>query len=90
MQTVKSIAIILVLLLSIPLVAQMQQEHLDLDAIYKIKDEGFNRSQIMDTMNWLCDVYGARLTNSPNIRMAGEWVRKKLSEYELVNVKLEP
>jgi len=90
MKTVKSIAIVLTFLLAIPMAAQIQQERLDLDAIYRIKDEGFNRSQVMDTMSWLCDVYGARLTNSPNIKSAAEWVRKKLTEYELVNVKLEP
>jgi hypothetical protein len=44
----------------------------------------------METMSWICDVYGARLTNSPGIKNAAEWVRKKLIEYELVNVKLEP
>src|SRR4030095_3139326 len=46
--------------------------------------------QCMDTISGLCDVYGARLTNSPNIKASAEWVRKKLTEYELVNVKLEP
>jgi carboxypeptidase Q len=90
MKSIKAVAILLILLAAIPIAAQMQQERVDLDAIYKIKDEGFNRSQVMDTMSWICDVYGARLTNSPNIKAAAEWVKKKLTEYELVNVKLEP
>ena len=37
----------------------------DYDAMYRIKDEGFQRSQVMDTASWLTDVYGARLTGSP-------------------------
>ncbi len=90
MKTLRTMSIVLIILLAIPMAAQVQQERIDLDAIYRIKDEGFNRSQIMDTMSWLCDVYGARLTNSPNIKAAADWVRKKLTEYELVNVKLEP
>ena len=28
----------------------------------KIRDEGFNRSKIMETASWLTDVYGPRLT----------------------------
>ena len=42
-------------------------EPIDYDAIYKIKDEAINRSQVMDTLSYLTDVYGPRLTNSPNM-----------------------
>ena len=45
----------------------------DYDAIYKLKDEGFNRSQVMEIESYLTDVYGPRLTNSPNIKAAAEW-----------------
>src|SRR5205814_1986653 len=38
--------------------------------IYQIKDEGFNHSQVMDIMGYLSDVYGPRLTNSPDIKEA--------------------
>ncbi len=80
--------ILLVLLLTFPIAAQMQ-ETVDLDAIYRIKDEGFNRSQVMDIMSYLTDVHGPRLTGSPNIREAAEYARSKLIEWELVNVDLE-
>ena len=43
----------------------------------------------MDTMFQLTDVYGPRLTNSPQFRAAGEWAVKQLKEYGLDNVKLE-
>ena len=59
------------------------------DAIYKIKDEGLNRSQVMDTLSYLSDVYGARLTGSPQIKAAAEWTKKKLTEWGLTNVNLE-
>src|SRR5438445_6173606 len=49
------IGIFLVLLLAIPIVAQMPQEKVDLDAIYRIKDEGLNRSQVMDSLSYLTD-----------------------------------
>ena len=73
--------------LASPLAAQ---EKVDLAAIDKIKDEGFQRSQVMEVASWLTDVYGARLTNSPNYKNAGEWAAKKLTEWGLVGAKLEP
>ena len=74
----------------VPLAAQQSQEKLDYEAIYKIKDEGFARSQVMNIMSWLTDVYGPRLTNSPGFRKAGEWAVKEMSSWGLANVKLEP
>ena len=35
------------------------------DAIGKIRDEGMNRSKAMETIRYLTDVIGPRLTNSP-------------------------
>src|SRR2546425_9509601 len=83
------IAALFVLLVAIPIVAQLPQEKVDLDAIYKIKDEGLNRSQVMDTLSYLTDVYGARLTGSPEIKAAADWTQKKLADWELANVHLE-
>ncbi|MBI2149535.1 MAG: M20/M25/M40 family metallo-hydrolase [Acidobacteria bacterium] len=89
MRPAKVLSAALTLLCAIPIVAQIQQEKVDLDAIYRIKDEGLNRSRVMDTLGYLTDVYGARLTGSPQIKAAGEWAKKKLTEWELVNVGLE-
>ena len=71
-------------------VAAQQAERVDLDAIYKIKDEGFARSQVMDIMSWLTDVYGPRLTNSPGFRKSGDWAVKQMTSWGLTNVKLQP
>jgi hypothetical protein len=76
-------------LLAVPVVGQIQNEKVDLDAIYKIKDEGLNRSQVMDILSYMTDVYGPRLTGSPQIKAAGEWAKKKLNEWELSQVNLE-
>jgi hypothetical protein len=65
-------------------------DRVDLDALYRIKEEGLQRSQVMDITSYLTDVYGPRLTNSPNIKAAVEWTRQKLTEWGLVNAKLEP
>jgi hypothetical protein len=46
-------------------------------------------SQVMDIAGVLTNTHGARLTNSPSVKAAGEYVRKKLVEWQLANVRLE-
>jgi hypothetical protein len=65
------------------------QERLDLGVIHQIKEEAFQNPKVMDTMFQLTDVYGPRLTNSPQFRAAGDWAVKQLKEFGLDNVKLE-
>src|SRR5262245_29332072 len=89
MRPIRVTCAFVLLFLAIPMVGQMPAEKVDLDAIYKIKDEGLNRSQVMDTLSYLTDVYGARLTGSPQIKAAADWAKKKLTEWELVKVDLE-
>src|SRR3989442_12597484 len=66
-----------------------QSEKLDYAAIGKIRDEGLNRSQVMDHISWLSDVYGPRLTGSPAIQQASEWAMKKFGEWGLANIHQE-
>jgi len=62
----------------------------DLEAVQRIKEEGLERSQVMDTAWWLTEVHGPRLTNSPQMRAAADWAAKRLSEWGLANVTQEP
>ena len=74
----------------LPLGAQLAStEKIDLDAIYRIKQEGLQRSKIMETASYLTDVYGSRLTGSPNVREAAEWTQRWMREWGLSNVHLE-
>jgi carboxypeptidase Q len=59
------------------------------DPIERIKDEGLNRSQVMQTLSYLTDVIGPRLTASPGLKRANEWTRDKLKEWGLENAQLE-
>jgi carboxypeptidase Q len=74
----------------VPVSAQRGAERIDYDAIYQIKDEGFERSKVMDILSWLTDVYGPRLTNSPGFRKAGDWAVREMNGWGLANVRLEP
>ena len=60
------------------------------DPLEKIKDEGMNHSKVMETLSYLSDVIGGRLTNSPNAKRANEWTRDRLASWGLVNAHLEP
>ena len=44
-------------LVAIPALAAAQSERIDGAMVAKIRDEGLNRSQVMDHMVWLTDVY---------------------------------
>jgi len=67
------------------------QERVDLDAIYRIKAEGLGaNSKVMDTLSWLTDVHGPRLTNSPGMKAAAEWAKTRMEEWGFANVQLAP
>ena len=65
-------------------------EKVDLGILHRIKSEAFARnSRVMDTLFYLTDVYGPRLTGSPNIKDAGNWAVKQMQTWGLANVKME-
>lgn len=68
----------------------LSQEKVDYQVINKIMDEGFKKSQVMDIAFQMTDVSGPRLTNSTGLKNAQNWAIKKLNEWGLKNVKLEP
>ena len=55
----------------------------DDDVIASIREEGLNRSQVMDHLTWLTDVYGPRLTGGPQILQASDWALGKFAEWGL-------
>src|SRR6476661_7940599 len=56
----------------------------------KIRNEEAAHSQVMRTLHYLADVYGPRVTGSPNHKAAAEWAVKTMTEWGMVNGKLEP
>src|SRR6201988_191362 len=59
------------------------------DPIERIKDEGMNRSQVMQTLSYLTDVIGPRRTASPNMKRANEWTRDQMTKWGMSNAHLE-
>ena len=70
-------------------IAQQPVERLDYATIAQIRDEGLNRSQVMDHVSWLSDVYGPRLTGGPGIMQASDWAIKTFGEWGLANAHRE-
>ena len=64
-------------------------EPVDLDMIEKIRDEGLNRSEVMESLRILTDEIGPRLTASPGMRAASKWSVEQLQEWGVQNVYLE-
>src|SRR6185436_13449074 len=66
------------------------EERIDYAAIAKIRKEGRERSQILRTLHQLTDVYGPRLTGSPNHKAAADWALGQMRSWGLENAHLEP
>lgn len=75
-------------LLAAPLTAQ-STEKIDLAALQKIREEGFNRSKVMEIASYLTDVHGSRLTNSPQMRAAGDWTLATLKSWGITTARHE-
>ena len=67
----------------------VRAQSVDLEMVNRIRDEGFNRSQVMDTAYQLTEGIGPRLTGSPELKEANDWVQKQLKSWGLTNVHLE-
>ena len=81
------VALSLVLsVVTLPIVAQNGSG----DLLTRIRAEATQRSQIMKTMHMFADVYGPRLTGSPNHKAAAEWAVKQMTAWGFDNVHLEP
>jgi hypothetical protein len=67
-----------------PALAQVNPE-----ALNAIADEGFNRGQVVQTIEYLSDRIGGRMTNSPAMRKAEDWTAGKFREWGLSDVHKE-
>jgi carboxypeptidase Q len=78
---------LVVILLFVP--ALWSQEKVDLEAISRIRYEGFHNSKVMEYATGLMDSIGERLTGSPNMKRANEWTRDQLTAAGMSNAHLE-
>ena len=62
----------------------------DREMVAKIREEGLHRSQLPDTISYMTDVLGGRLTNSAAMDRAQRWALEEMAEIGLVNTVREP
>jgi len=81
----------LVLVCALTLVprALLSGESADLSMVTRIRDEAFTNSKVMETLSYLSDVIGPRLTGSPQMKKANEWTRQQLESWGIANAHLE-
>ncbi|HTU44028.1 MAG TPA: M20/M25/M40 family metallo-hydrolase [Bryobacteraceae bacterium] len=88
MSTRSRVAVCTSLLAVLLPLSQAAEEQMDLSAIQRIRAEERQHSKVMDTLFYLTDLNGPRLTNSPNFFKAADWVVKQMNDLG-VNAKTE-
>jgi hypothetical protein len=78
---------VLALLLCAP--AGFAAENVDLAMTTRIRDEAFNHSKVMETLEHLSDAIGPRLTGSPQLKAAADWARQQLESWGLRDARVE-
>ncbi|MCK5568884.1 MAG: hypothetical protein KAJ15_04150, partial [Spirochaetes bacterium] len=86
----KGLSIISVCVLVIVISSALAQEEVDYVMVDKMREEGFARSQAMDLVWYMSDVFGPRGGNSPSYNQAAQWAKKRFEEFGAENVKLDP
>lgn len=90
-RTIKvSIALLLAQAIFLPNILLAQTGAAVADVYSKIRKEGTENSQIMNTMHYFSDLYGPRLTGSPNHVNAAKWGVAEMKRWGFDNAFLEP
>ena len=83
----RALPVVALILVLAPLEAQ---ERLNADINARIRQEEASHSQILRTLHFLTDVYGPRLTGTPNHKAAAEWAIRQMESWGFTNGHLEP
>lgn len=88
--TIKSLVAIFILqAMLLPGLVLAQQAPAD-DINERLRKEGMENSKVMATVSRFTDVYGPRLTGSPNLKAAGEWAMQQMKAWGFDRVDMEP
>jgi len=82
------LAILLSLSMALGLQAASPAEA-NLEVVHRIKTEAFDHSKVMEQLAFLTDLYGPRLTASPEFQQAADWAMSRLKQEGISNVHSE-
>jgi carboxypeptidase Q len=60
------------------------------DMLARIRQEGLERSKVLELFSTLTDQFGPRLVGSPAYKQSAEWARDRMRAFGLADAKLEP
>ncbi|HEX5422633.1 MAG TPA: M20/M25/M40 family metallo-hydrolase [Candidatus Acidoferrales bacterium] len=87
MRRIRGYALVICMLVALPAAAQAPSVS---DVYAQIRAEETNNSKIMWMIHEIADVYGPRLTGTPNLKRADDWAVRTMQSWGLSNVHLEP
>ena len=87
--TIKITAILLFVIGLLSPNAALVQAQTAVEINERIRKEGMENSQIMRTIHYFSDVYGPRLTGSPNHKAAADWAVKTMKDWKFDVAQLE-
>lgn len=87
MSRIRAYAVVICMLMALPTAAQAPSLT---DVYSQIRTEETNNSKIMWIIHEIADVYGPRLTGTPNLKAADDWAVQTMTSWGLSNVHLEP
>ena len=90
MSTYRRAAVAATVLVSVLGLTAAEQPQVDQAMVAKIREEGFQRSRVMDLAGYMSDVLGARLTLSEDMKKAQAWAKAEMERIGLVNTAIEP
>jgi hypothetical protein len=90
MKQIVKTTVLLLLFLPVFVVAQKDPGKVDWEMVAKIREEGFQRSQVVDIVAYMTDVLGPRLSLSEGMKNAQTWAKGKMQSLGLTNVVIEP
>ncbi len=70
-------------------VGPLQGQDKSLRILHEIKTEAFDHSKVMEHLSLLSEVYGPRLTGSPEFEQAADWAMSRLKQFGISNVHEE-
>jgi carboxypeptidase Q len=85
-----ALALVFLQALLLPIVLFAQETKNGRDVYAAIRKEGMENSKIMNTMHYFSDLYGPRLTGSPNHVAAAKWGAAEMKSWGFDNTFLEP
>jgi hypothetical protein len=69
---------------------QIEKYPVDQAMVDNIRQEGFDHSELSNTLSYMTDVLGARLTNSNDMHRAQTWATGEMGRIGLANIQIEP